>query len=133
MAQQKLRVSRSVTPGVIVEVRIHVAPSFQKCLHHLRPTQKLRIRVRGREHLSWTVKAEIDEVRCSLDFRHRISAGVRNDECRAMFAPNRLHLLSEAGPIPKFQRKTSRARASCVSQEFIDRLRDSLRMPESSK
>lgn len=43
-----------------------------------------------------------------------------DDERRAMLAQHRSHRLIEAGPIPKFQRETSSARARRVPQEFID-------------
>ena len=127
MSRQNFGVSWSMAPRVVVEVRIHIAPSLQKHLHSLRPTLEFRVRVPGREHLSRTVKPEIDEVRSCLDFRCRISARVRNDECRAMFAQDRLHLFTEARSVPKFHRETSRARASCILQEFIDRFEIRLR------
>src|SRR6266481_873271 len=101
MTQQSLRVSRSVTSGVVfvVEVRVHIAPSFQECLHRLRRSLKFRGSVRECEHLSWTVKAKIYEVRRCLDFGYRISARMGNDERRATLAQHGSHRLIEAGPI----------------------------------
>src|ERR1700722_3850715 len=115
-----MRIARSMAASVIVEVRVHVTSPAKESFHRERPIPERGGGVGRREHFLRTVKAEIHEVRGWTDFRQRVPAGMRNHECGAMAAQESQHLRIEAGPIAKFESKTSRAVVACVSEEFVD-------------